>query len=250
MDSKLVTPLPHHPHTSALQPDNQEYFRRKLQKYSARPGVRRSRPAQAFTDLRHHPAICNRAAPRNHQPNSQQPTANMGGKKAAAVDGNSKKAQGQSRKAEAAANKKAAEENKKAAVEDAEWEKGSKKANAKKSVQGFFPYIEVAPKTVHNQQMPCPAPSQAAGPLHPPPPPSTRYCVCVCVLSLCRHVPQPETVSPRVPLLPTTRELLCGSLSRPFFPSPTSSPQQPVPWAAGRPASPSQSRRAYRSTTM
>lgn len=59
----------------------------------------------------------------------------MGGKKGAvAVDGNSKKAQGQSRKAEAAANKKAAEENKKAAVEDAEWDKGSKKANAKKSV--------------------------------------------------------------------------------------------------------------------
>lgn len=59
----------------------------------------------------------------------------MGGKKAAAVDGNSKKAQGQSRKAEAAANKKAAEENKKAAVEDAEWEKGSKKANAKKEAE-------------------------------------------------------------------------------------------------------------------
>ncbi|ROW09347.1 hypothetical protein VMCG_02544 [Cytospora schulzeri] len=58
----------------------------------------------------------------------------MGGKKAAAVD-NSKKAQGQSRKAEAAANKKAAEENKKAAVEDAEWDKGSKKANAKKEAE-------------------------------------------------------------------------------------------------------------------
>ncbi|KAL1861328.1 hypothetical protein Daus18300_009004 [Diaporthe australafricana] len=45
---------------------------------------------------------------------------------------NSKKAAGQSRKAEAAASKKAAEESKQAAVEDAEWSKGSKKANAKK----------------------------------------------------------------------------------------------------------------------
>lgn len=44
----------------------------------------------------------------------------------------SKKAQGQARKAEAA-NKKAAAENAKiAAVEDAEWEKGAKKGNAKK----------------------------------------------------------------------------------------------------------------------
>lgn len=45
---------------------------------------------------------------------------------------NSKKAAGQARKAEAAANKKAAEDSKKAAAEDAEWSKGSKKANAKK----------------------------------------------------------------------------------------------------------------------
>ncbi|KAK7748553.1 hypothetical protein SLS53_000573 [Cytospora paraplurivora] len=54
----------------------------------------------------------------------------MGGKKA--VGENSKKAAGQARKADAAASKKAAEENKKSAVEEAEWEKGSKKASAKK----------------------------------------------------------------------------------------------------------------------
>ncbi|KUI68835.1 hypothetical protein VM1G_04391 [Cytospora mali] len=58
----------------------------------------------------------------------------MAGKKGGAGGGgeNSKKAQGQARKAEAAASKKAAEDSKKAAVEEAEWEKGSKKANAKK----------------------------------------------------------------------------------------------------------------------
>ncbi|ROW16570.1 hypothetical protein VPNG_01659 [Cytospora leucostoma] len=54
----------------------------------------------------------------------------MGGKKA--VGENSKKAAGQARKADAAASKKAAEDNKKSAVEEAEWEKGSKKASAKK----------------------------------------------------------------------------------------------------------------------
>lgn len=56
----------------------------------------------------------------------------MGGKKA--VGENSKKAAGQARKADAAASKKAAEDNKKAAVDEAEWDKGSKKASAKKSV--------------------------------------------------------------------------------------------------------------------
>ncbi|KKY38577.1 putative partner of vegetative incompatibility protein 6 [Diaporthe ampelina] len=53
-------------------------------------------------------------------------------KKGGGAGENSKKAAGQARKADAAANKKAAEDSKKAAVEDAEWSKGSKKANAKK----------------------------------------------------------------------------------------------------------------------
>lgn len=54
----------------------------------------------------------------------------MGGKKG--PGDNSKKVAGQARKAEAAAGKKAADDAKKAVVEEAEWEKGSKKANAKK----------------------------------------------------------------------------------------------------------------------
>lgn len=58
----------------------------------------------------------------------------MGGKKGGAGE-NSKKAQGQARKADAAAGKKAAEDSKKAVIEEAEWDKGSKKGNAKKSVQ-------------------------------------------------------------------------------------------------------------------
>lgn len=66
----------------------------------------------------------------------------MGGKKGgkggvaieAAVEGGggSKKAQGQARKAEAANKKAAAENAKLAAVEDADWDKGAKKGNAKK----------------------------------------------------------------------------------------------------------------------
>lgn len=56
----------------------------------------------------------------------------MGGKKG--LGEGSKKAQGQARKADAAAGKKAAEDAKKAAVEEAEWDKGAKKANAKKYV--------------------------------------------------------------------------------------------------------------------
>lgn len=63
---------------------------------------------------------------------TSQPTHTKMAKKGGGAGENSKKAAGQSRKAEAAANKKAAEENKKAAAEDAEWSKGSKKANAKK----------------------------------------------------------------------------------------------------------------------
>ncbi|KAH8764305.1 hypothetical protein F5883DRAFT_558800 [Diaporthe sp. PMI_573] len=61
-----------------------------------------------------------------------QPTRTKMAKKGGGAGENSKKAAGQARKAEAAANKKAGEDSKKAAAEDAEWAKGSKKANAKK----------------------------------------------------------------------------------------------------------------------
>lgn len=65
-------------------------------------------------------------------PAADQPTPAKMAKKGGGAGENSKKAAGQARKAEAAANKKAGEESKKAAAEDAEWSKGSKKANAKK----------------------------------------------------------------------------------------------------------------------
>lgn len=58
----------------------------------------------------------------------------MAKKGGAGAGENSRKAAGQARKADSAANKKAAEESKKAVVEDAEWDKGSKKASAKKLV--------------------------------------------------------------------------------------------------------------------
>lgn len=69
---------------------------------------------------------------RKPDPRADQPHTPKMAKKGGGGGENSKKAAGQARKAEAAANKKAAEDNKKAAVEDAEWSKGSKKANAKK----------------------------------------------------------------------------------------------------------------------
>lgn len=73
----------------------------------------------------------------------------MAGKKGGAGE-NSRKAAGQSRKAEAAANKKAVEESKKAAVEDAEWDKGSKKASAKKSVLSSLMWFRLP--TPNNRQ--------------------------------------------------------------------------------------------------
>lgn len=121
-----------HRYLYALQPSNAEPFCRRQPVVQQTRVVFRRKAADpsrlggaVYTEPTHH-RTCSTLQ------QTSQPTHTKMARKGGGAGESSKKAAGQSRKAEAAANKKAAEENKKAAAEDAEWSKGSKKANAKK----------------------------------------------------------------------------------------------------------------------
>lgn len=113
----------------ALQPSNaEEYCRRQ-------PVVQQTYTSPLQTEKVQIPLIQTGLSTPSQPitgPAADQPTHAKMAKKGGGAGENSKKAAGQARKAEAAANKKAAEDSKKSAAEDAEWSKGSKKANAKK----------------------------------------------------------------------------------------------------------------------